>query len=356
MVDTIRLFTKISLKDLRMEKWKKFIDKETGVIESYYDYIGKVRIAFYPDTKSLSLSGRYISSETKDRTKNFDDMFSTQQELKDFFIKFEKKVNNYFKSPKVNILKDKITRIDYTFNLETKYVNKYVEFFNLYFERKKDIKFKNYSNHVTESSLDFEGSFYMKTEKQYNENKNQNFTINFYNKQNQLQSTAINELATKFNTNITDEDILSAENILRLEIQLHHQKLKTVCLRNNIDWQTRSLSDLFDINIAQEAISHEIKRFFTDADFYSYQKAKDIIISKISNRRSRKSALEYIEAVSKNNKVKSYTIERKLIEIGVFPYYFLPKQWNIDILENPIKLIDKKITDNNLQNLTLKEI
>ena len=135
MVDSIRIFTKVELKDLKIEKWKKDVDKETGVINYYYNFIGRVRIAYYPDSRSISLSGRYITSKTKDRTKNFDELFTSKEELTEFFKEFESKVNSYFNLPCINILRERVTRIDYVFNLKTVNACHYIKFFNMYYKK-----------------------------------------------------------------------------------------------------------------------------------------------------------------------------------------------------------------------------
>lgn len=279
MVDSIRIFSKIELKHLKTEKWKKEVDKETGVINYYYNFIGRVRIAYYPDSRSISLSGRYISSKTKDRTKNFDDLFSSQQEITEFFKEFESKINSYFKFSCINIFKERVTRIDYVFNLKTKYTPYYIKFFNMYYRENRETVFKNYTNHTIEKNLSDDGSCYIKPRKQYEKHLNQNFTLNLYNKQSQLLDTARKELEEQLYTNITNEDIKNATNILRLEAQLHYFKLKSICKKNGIDWETRSLSELFDIQIARDTVCGEIKRFFGEANFHSFEHAKKIIES-----------------------------------------------------------------------------
>ena len=54
-------------------------------------------------------------------------------------------------------------------------------------------------------------------------------------------------------------------------------------------------------------------------------------------------------------KVSSYReYAKKLKEFDIFPYMFIPPTWGIDVLENPIKLIDKKIEANNLSDLKIE--
>ena len=47
--------------------------------------------------------------------------------------------------------------------------------------------------------------------------------------------------------------------------------------------------------------------------------------------------------------------ENILKNLNIYPYMFLPSKWEIDKLENPIKLVENKINVNNLNVLYLKE-
>ena len=353
MVDTIRLRVNISKAELKSDKWKTEVDENTGEFY-YYEFIKSIRLAFYPDTKNLTITGRYISTYTNNKFKNFDDIFSTRNEILEFFFNLESYINSYFITPVVNILTDKVTRLDYCMNVETEYVKEYIEIFNRYYKTKPK-KLKAYINHTIEQNLPIDSSFYLKTEKQYKEKKNQNFTLNIYSKEDELTSKRERQIIKYGNSSITDKDILEAKNILRIEAQLHYSKLKTTCEKFSINPKKCCLYDLFDIEIARYVLKNELRRFFTEADFYSYEKAKEEIQLKIKNHKSKKAALEYIEAVAKNNKVNSTTIPKNLIAIGIFPHYFIPRDWDIHILKNPIKLIDEKIHVNQLQWLSLKK-
>lgn len=353
MIDTIRISVNITTAELETGKWKLEVDEDTGEFY-YYVFIKSIRLAFYPNSKNLIITGRYISVYTNNKFKNFDDVFSNKNEILEFFYNLEGHINSYFITPVVDILQNKVTRLDYCINVETEYVKDYLEFFNLYYS-KADKKFNRYVNHTIEYKLPTDSSFYLKTARQYEENKNQNFTLNIYSKEDELTSKRERQIIKYGNSSITDKDILEAKNILRIEAQLHYSKLKTTCEKFNINSKKCCLYDLFDIEISQYVLTNELKRFFTEADFYSYEKAKEEIQLKIKNHKSKKAALEYIETVAKNNKVNSITIPKNLISIGIFPHCFIPKSWNIDILQNPIKLIDRKIQVNQLQWLSLKK-
>lgn len=354
MIDTIRIRATTTEANLELKKWNIVVNKETGVFH-YQTFIKSIRLAFYPDSKNLIISGRYISTYTKSKFKNFDDVFKSRDEIFEFFYNLENHINSYFVNPVVDILRDKVTRLDYCMNLEVgTTVKEYIEFYNRYYNTNPK-KLTPYTNHVTKQRLPIYSGCYLKTCKQYEEKKNQNFTLNVYCKSDELENKREKQISTFGKSSITDDDIIEAESILRVEVQLHYSKLKAVCKKFGINHKTCCLYDLFDWEVAYYVLKNELKRFFTDADFYSYEKAKEVIQLKIKNYKSKKAALEYIKAVAKNNKVDSTTIPKKLIDIGIFPYYFISRDWNIHILENPIKLIDRKIQVNHLQWLSLKK-
>ena len=130
--------------------------------------------------------------------------------------------------------------------------------------------------------------------------------------------------------------------------------MKSICKKNGIDWETRSLSELFDIQIARNTIAQEIKRFFGEADFHSYESAKRIIEK--SKKRNKKALKSYMEKIAKKNKVPPHSNAPKhLRELNIFPYAVIPKEWGIETLVNPIQLLDEKISKSGLQGLSLKK-
>lgn len=82
-------------------------------------------------------------------------------------------------------------------------------------------------------------------------------------------------------------------------------------------------------------------------DFYSYKKAKDIIINTDDlDKLKKKNLLNYIEKKFKCNKNFSYQTERKykkiLAQLGIH-YHFIPTRWGIEHLKNPISMLTEKI-------------
>ncbi len=348
MIDTIKVCLHTCEDNLKKEKWTICVNGETG--EYYYcTYISSVWIRFYPNTANLIIGGKYASIVTHNKVDNFDDIYSDKEHLLEFFNIFQKKLNKLFHSEIDNILDCKVTRIDYCFNIYSENVDNYLEFFNCYYINYRNTKFKRYVNYTDKAGFDKNSSVYLKTSCQFVKNKNQKYTINMYNKAHQLITKQSTDVEKKRNSNIKQKDIDAAKNILRLEVQLHHEKLKSVCNKYGISWSARTLRDFCDINIAKEVVSHEIKRFFTDCDFYSYKAVKNILKKE---KKDTQGMLDFIYKVSKHNKVDlSSNYIRTLKKLGIFPYMFLSPKLNMDKLENPIKLIDKKILDNNSQNL-----
>ena len=352
MVDTIRIISTISYEHLREEKWNMKVNQETGEIY-YYAFINRIYLGYYPDTSTLIITGHFIRFQESSKVKNYDDTYTDRHDLMTLFSHVELGISTFFKYPVVGLLSQKITRIDFCFNIETEYVNEYIKFFNLYYEKNRNSKFRNYTNHTVEHNLLPNSSFYLKTKGQYEKNLNQNFTINFYNKCNQLSNKCKNEIEQNFRSCVSPNDIREAVNILRLEVQAHYVKIKSICKKFEIDWNKRCLKTLLDINISREVICDEIKRFFTECDFYSFKAAKERVITE---HKGDKKLLDYIVAVARNNTTSTYPrYENTLKEMGIFPYMFIPPDWNIPKLENPIKLIDKKIKKNRLENLTLRK-
>jgi hypothetical protein len=103
MIDTIRIRTSTTESNLEFKKWEKVVNQETG--EYYYrTRIKSIRLYFYPNSKNVIIFGRYISTYTKSKFKNYDDVFETKDEIFEFFYNLESLLNSYFVNPVVDIL------------------------------------------------------------------------------------------------------------------------------------------------------------------------------------------------------------------------------------------------------------
>ena len=350
MFDSIRLYTKLNQKNINVTTWEKDVKKGESY---YYTFVNGVWLAYYPLTNSLIISGRILNVIYNERSKNIDDMFSTATELTEFFCSVNRVLNQYIVNAKLDITKMKVTKIDYCFNLFTDFVDEYISLFNLYYKHNKDSKFSRYRNYGIENKLSDDSSFYLKPNADYERNTRKNFVINFYNKRDQLINKRKKDIEKKGYSRISDAEIVESMNILRLEVQVCYISLRNLCKKYHISWKHRCLLDLLDISIARDVLKYEIERFFTLHDFYSYDRIVKLL--KEQGYKANDKIFEYVYDVSHHKKTSSYRRYEKILkELDVFPYMFIPTKWRIDKLDNPLKLIDKKISDNHLEGLKLK--
>ena len=349
MIDNVRVTIPIRAENIKLPEWEIKTDKD-GVVLYYYRFLRRLWIAYYPDTENLLISGSLLGIKDYDRASNVDDVFLNIYEIQDYFTYLNEKINNFLTGVNINILYCKVTRCDFCFNVKTPYYERYIEFFNLCYKYCK--KFKDYKNFTIEKGCGESESFYLKTEKQYEKNSNQNFTLNFYNKKDQLVSKRAYQENTFGHSAISEHDIECSDNILRLELQAHYNCLVRICRENNIPIGQRRLIDFIDINVCRNAICRKIKYFFTECDFYSYKEALKMIEN--SNVKLTPKFRKYLLDISRRYKVNNVGYNKKLIKLGIYPYMFIPQKWNIPKLQNPIKLIDEKIDNNKLHFIKLK--
>lgn len=356
MIDNIRVSYDIFKSDLNERKFnKEYLKTDNETKEYYYEAFTDIgRIAFYPNTNKLIISGRYIKTITNSYTDNFDDIISTKEELDSFFYSINKQISEMLIGIEIDIRTFKPSRIDFCLNIHTPYVNEYIRLFNKCFIKTKN---KNYKNFVFEMDKELNTSFYVKTTKQFEKRKNQNFTANFYNKKDQLLYRREKDVERFGRSSITADDIEEASDILRLEVQAHYEYLKRISEAFNIDFKTRQLVDYFDIDIVAEAIKRKLKFFFGEEDFYSYKAAKQILLdNKCRMYYKNMSIYTYIKKKNNNESVPNIRkFTKQLKQLGINPKCFIPKLYGIDYLKNPIKLIDEKIKEKRLDKLKYKE-
>ncbi|MEG2364516.1 MAG: hypothetical protein RSC26_13565 [Terrisporobacter sp.] len=231
-----------------------------------------------------------------------------------------------------------ITYIETTFNIfNVEYVGRYIELFNLIFKDKND---KRYINYVLEKNLALDTSFYIKTKSDYQKNIKTNYTVNFYNKLDQLLSLEKNP---KNKSKITARDKELARNVLRLEVQLGYKELKKT---------TKKFNQFLDIDFCANIVKDKYRYFISKdemLDFYSYRNAKKIITNtdKLSKSDKKKllNDMEQKHRFNKNfSKQKESKYKSTLAILGIH-YYFIPTKWNIEYLESPIKQLDTKIQE-----------
>ncbi len=187
-----------------------------------------------------------------------------------------------------------------------------------------------------------------------------------YNPFNVSATNSVNEPATIINHTTNDEkiksqkvniqldilpfrhiDLQKAKNVLRLEVQCYYNLLKKICSDYNIDNKTRPFAEFLNPNMCRNVIVKKYEFFIGSGacDFYSYKEAqKKVQQSTNFSVIKKKNLLEYIKGLSQNSPKISENYEKMLKELGIH-WFFIPKQWNIDYLESPIKLLDKHLSD-----------
>lgn len=237
---------------------------------------------------------------------------------------------------KIDIEEFDVAYAEVTFNIfDVEHVGRYIELFNLIFKDKNDKRYKNYT---LETDKPLYTSFYVKSNSNYLKNINDSYTINFYNKLDQLEYLERNP---KNNSNVTDADKRLAKNVLRLEIQVGYKELKKT---------TKKFKQFLDIDFCAAIVINKYKSFISrdeTLDFYSYKKAKEIIKdTDILSKSEKTNLLNYIEGKHRFNKKFSTQTESKyrglLAKLGIH-YYFIPTKWNIEYLESPISMLNDKI-------------
>lgn len=399
MIDKIRIYKKIDLDVTKFSnKFKRYyrevsqkIDYETGeilkdsyIIDNYIYSNNGLVIIYSMNTNKLRIQGRLSNiSMTRNLVHNLDDYIIGQKKLVNFGVEYLEvdsntlcnnseydadddiiyppqweeeiyeeyvyedldsmleKVNNKIyelTSEKLDIRDFDVSYIEVTFNLfEVDNVDRYIELFNLIFKDKNDKRYKNYT---LETDKPLYSSFYVKSNSNYMRNTKDSYTVNFYNKLDQLQYLEKNP---KNNSNVTNDDKRLAENVLRLEVQLGYKELKKT---------TKMFKQFLDIDFCASIVINKYKAFISKdetLDFYSYKRAKEII--KDTDRLTKldkKNLLNYIEDKHRFNKKFSIQKENKykklLAEIGIH-YYFIPTKWDIEYLESPIKILNTKINN-----------
>lgn len=394
MIDKVRLYKQVELDVTRFDKRFKHqqyivdpkIDKETGeVLKDSYEvnrYVyehNSLAIIYSIKEQKLKLQGRlpnasrtrnlvhnmddYILGQEKivkwevqqeerdatwlsehaeydaddnlvfpDQWIEYDDIDTLEDDVKSIIERVNRKIYELTKV-RMDIREFRTSYIEVTFNLfEVEHVDRYIEMFNLIFDMKDDPRYKNY---VREHNLERYTSFYVKSQSNYRDNKNDSYTVNFYNKKNQLEYLEVNP---RNNSNVTIQDKHLAENVLRLEVQLAYQGIKAV---------GATFKNFLDINVCKDVILSKYRWFISkneNLDFYSYKAAKEIIIKSELDPKVKGGLLDYIKSKKKYHKNTISKYRTLLASLGIH-WCFIPTKWGIDYLESPMKLLNQKIDD-----------
>ena len=281
MIDKIRIYKKIDLDVTKFSnKFKhdyrevpRKIDMETGevfdeyIVDRYIYENNGLSIIYSMSTKKLRVEGRLPNiSMTRNLVHNLDDFIVGQEKivkseieqvevdaetlcenveydiddnlifpdqwieieheeyvyehLDSMLYKVNKKIHE-LTSEKLDIEEFEVTYIEVTFNVfDVDYVGRYIELFNLIFKHKNDKRYKNYT---LETDKPLYSSFYVKSNSNYTKNTNDSYTVNFYNKLDQLEYLERNP---KNKSKVTLRDKRLADGVLSLEVQLGYKDLK----------------------------------------------------------------------------------------------------------------------------------
>lgn len=283
------------------------------------------------------------------KPKKFDELIGTieynfiEKDLQDIIHSFNQFLKDFF-NLRTDILNLEIYYIEVCFNIPTKDYERYIELFNLIFKFNNP---KSYKNYVFEKHEELHTSFYIKTKGQWLKNKEYNchYTVNFYNKYDQLQKKQFEHIQKYGKSEIDDIDIERAKDILRLEVQAGSKYLNNKKIRKDIP--EKVLSEFINPDWCRNIIIDIYRKFISKNNeyltFYSYSSAKAIIEK--SELKNKKDLLKYILKISKGHKVGTDTkkkYNKQLEELGIH-YYFIPSKWGIDKLISPIKLLDDEV-------------
>lgn len=348
MIDKVKLFKEIKLDTTKFisafkfeNYWKEVeIDENTGEVlkDSYeidqyrYSYKG-VSIRYSNISNKLVFQGKLIdildgNNENKNLVYNLDDVYSDRFLIID---KINKKIEELI-GIEVDIKDFEVSQIEVTFNIYNVDAPRYIEVFNKVFKEKNSSRYKNY---VIENNLSLESSYYVKPKRAYEKNINESYTVNFYNKLDQLRNLEKNE---NYSRKITDYDKKLAENTLRLEVQLYYKELKKI---------SKTFKDYLDIDFCFNIVKSKYEYFISrnsKLNFYSYKGYKETIEqSTILKDNEKKKLKKYMKGKYANNKKEiSKTNTKRLNKIGIHET-LIDSDYKVNYLESPIELLRQKI-------------
>jgi len=402
LIDKVTLYKQIELNEknldrriFRVRKYPKNVPREEQ--KTFYIYnLNNVRILYFVESKILKIEGRLINlSEIDNRVSNLDDVMAGIEGIKWHKEKIETETSFYYDVDdnlvynsgeenyeyndeyyrqdlddlidginltinqlipfyeRLDIRTFKVARIEFCFNINTSYVNEYITLFNKLFVKRK--LGERYINYALEKKRPLYSSYYVKSKKQFEDNSKTTYTVNFYNKLDQLQY--LNKKNREYrNTHyeeskprvfvVSDKDLSLAVNTLRMEVIAGYHYLKAVSQKNNINSKEKQLKDFLDIDICSNAIKQKYKYFIDNKlylDFYKYEAAKDKINNSDLEIRKKRTILKALEKASKNNNLSYY--ERNLLAEQEIHYFIIPKDWSVSILKSPMKALDDKVKD-----------
>ena len=330
MIDYVRMSMRIAIPDHEFQSavWREY-RIEVGTLIRYHRFRG-VWIRYYPESCRMTISGKLLMLLEDSEVLNVDDVYEC--DIPRFIDDLNGYINALFLHPVIDVSAFHVTRLDYCYNVKTPYVQAYLCFLAKAFLMTNARQRINYTQ---EKGLT--GSVYVKTNSDYKHNERRNYVLNFYDKTDRLRY-----LQRKAKHAVADQDWAYAQGVLRLEIQCGIYVLKQLC---RVFGTEPLLVNLLRHDIALYAEATIYGRVFhCDAtqDYYSYDAAKRLIPARSG------AAMKALLHASQGHRItgKAYDHGRKVIkESGVYPFCFLPRGCGLDTLENPIRLIYRKLVE-----------
>jgi hypothetical protein len=242
----------------------------------------------------------------------------------------------------IDIRTFKVTYIEFCFNLQTSYVEAFCRMFNKVFRERQ---LAGYTNDVSRRRLPEDSGFYIRSNAQYRDSAGSRYTINFYNKLNQL-SNLISRRESDYDPE-TYGDITGAVNILRMEVQVGYSALYQFYDQNELD---RNFQAFLDPQVARDIIYRQYERIIgpQDSCFYSYQEACHVIdssdYSRNLKRQIRQYLLHYVRHQHAPSRNTMFRYRKLLRDIGIH-WCLIPSSYNLSMLESPIAMLDRHISD-----------
>lgn len=350
MIDRVNLYKNIKLDtskfSLKLKKnYNEYIDFKTGeVMKNVSSYVlswNGVRFLYATNSNKIYVAGRLVMLLREgNHVHNIDDLYSYREEIRQ---KINNKLRELF-NVELDILEFIVASMEVTFNIYNVNADLYLQLFNQIVKDKADSRYINY---VDKNNIDTNTSVYIKSKHNYKSNINKTYTINFYNKLEQLKALKSKVDMYKSSININQLDLELAKDTLRLEVKCANYELKKY---------GKTFKTYYDdIYICRDIVLTKYKRFIcsTRLDFYNYFEAKRIV--KETNKlkkNSKKKLLQYLEL--RYAKKKKYSKEElkkyfKMLELLNIAPALIPTFHKTNKLDSPVKLLDKKI-ENLMEN------
>lgn len=326
MIDTVHLTADLTLSDKAFHQMMWFLCN-TPDGEPYVQHRREgIRINYYPERKRLNISGKLIRLLHDTDVLNVDDLYGSNLEL--FLNRIDQYLNALFTRPVISFRDFRVRRIDYCFNIKTPHVKLYLDFLNTAFER---CNTGRRVNHVREHQLN--GSVYVKTLSDYENNTLRNYALNYYDKLSRLRALIDD------GKSVSADDLRVAEDMLRLEVQCGYQFIKRLCKAQRIK---PNFGDMFSYEIACAA-----EKMVYAYVFHADEKQNFCTYTEAAKRVSPRSdaAKRALLRASQNHLItgSEFAYGRAVIaKAGVYPFCFLKKGGETPLLDNPLKLIAMK--------------